>query len=465
MGRMQKSLQQNQHKLYKPLSRFSRNPGQLITLSFLAVILTGTLLLMMPFSTRSGLGTPFLAALFTATSATCVTGLAIYDTYSHFSIIGQTVIICLIQIGGLGLLTLTGFFYSLMRRKMGLRTAQLTQESISADTRSNTQSLLRMVIKVTFVTELIGCLLMLPMLVPEYGSYGVFMAVFLSISAYCNAGFDLFGFLKPGASLIPVQDNLPLVAVISALIICGGLGFIVWQDVLVYRRHKRLHFHTRMVLITTATLLLGGTLLFVIMEWTNPATLGPMSIGQKFAHAFFQSVTCRTAGFMTFDQMAMRDISKILSIVLMFIGAAPGSTGGGIKLTTALIIFMTVVSVIRGDEDTTVTRRRIDKSVVYRSLAVAFLAACMVVFTTLILLITSDASSVDALYEAVSAFGTVGLSTGVTTATNWVGQLALIFTMFFGRIGPVAFALALSMRPKSPASRLRREPEGKIWVA
>ncbi len=464
MGWKQKSLQ-NSHKLYQSPGRFNRNPGRLITLSFLVVILTGTLLLMMPFSSWDGQVTPFLAALFTATSATCVTGLTIYDTWSHFSMIGQGVIVCLIQIGGLGLLTLTGFFYSLMRRKVGLRTAQLTQESISADTRSNTQSLLRMVIVVTFTTELIGCLLMLPMLVPEYGNYGIFMAVFLSISAYCNAGFDLFGFLDPGASLIPVQDNYPLLAVISALIICGGLGFIVWQDVLVYRRNRRLHFHTRTVLLTTAILLLSGTLLFALMEWSNPATLGDMSIGEKFAHAFFQSVTCRTAGFMSFDQTAMYDVSKIVSVVLMFIGAAPGSTGGGIKLTTALILFMTVVSVTRGEEDTIVMKRRIDKSVVYRSLAVAFLAACMVLFTTLVLLVTSEVSTVDALYEAVSAFGTVGLSVGVTTETNWIGQLALIFTMFFGRIGPVAFALSLSMRPKSPASRLRQEPEGKVWVA
>lgn len=464
MGRKQKSLQTS-HKLYKPLGRFNRNPGRLITLSFLAVILTGALLLTMPFSSRDGQTTPFLAALFTATSATCVTGLTIYDTWSHFSMIGQGIIICLIQIGGLGLLTLTGFFYSLIRRKVGLRTAQLTQESISADTRSNTQSLLRMVMIVTFTTELIGCLLMLPMLVPEYGNYGIFMAVFLSISAYCNAGFDLFGFLKPGASLIPVQDNFPLLAVISALIICGGLGFIVWQDVLHYRRSRRLHFHTRTVLLSTAVLLVSGTLLTLLMEWGNPATLGNMGVGEKFAHAFFQSVTCRTAGFMSFDQTAMYDVTKIVSVLLMFIGAAPGSTGGGIKLTTALILFMTVISVIRGEEDTTVIRRRIDKSIVYRSLAVAFLAACMVMFTTLVLLVTSDVSTVDALYEAVSAFGTVGLSVGVTNETNWIGHLALIFTMFFGRIGPVAFALSLSMRPKSPASRLRQEPEGKIWVA
>ena len=438
MGRKQKSLQTS-HKLYKPLGRFNRNPGRLITLSFLAVILTGALLLTMPFSSRDGQTTPFLAALFTATSATCVTGLTIYDTWSHFSMIGQGIIICLIQIGGLGLLTLTGFFYSLIRRKVGLRTAQLTQESISADTRSNTQSLLRMVMIVTFPTELIGCLLMLPMLVPEYGNYGIFMAVFLSISAYCNAGFDLFGFLKPGASLIPVQDNFPLLAVISALIICGGLGFIVWQDVLHYRRSRRLHFHTRTVLLSTAVLLVSGTLLTLLMEWGNPATLGNMGIGVKFAHAFFQSVTCRTAGFMSFDQTAMYDVTKIVSVLLMFIGAAPGSTGGGIKTTTFFALMQEVKAVF--------TKRRPDafhrtlpEDTLSKAAVVSLLSMLVVCAGTFLLCVLEpELSFVQLLFEEVSAFGTVGLSTGITPGLSVAAKLVLILTMFVGRLG--AFTL------------------------
>ena len=443
-----------------------RNPAQVITLSFLAVILTGTVLLMMPFSSKSGTFTPFLSALFTATSATCVTGLSVYDTYTHFSIAGQGVIMALIQIGGLGLVTMTSFFYTLLRRKVGLRTAQLAQESISADTRSNTLNLLRMVVGVTFITELLGATAMLPIFFPKYGSYGIFMSVFLAISAYCNAGFDLFGLLSPGASLIPVRDNIPLLLIISALVICGGLGFIVWQDLLVLHRKKKFQFHTRVVLFSTAVLLFGGTLLFLLLEWNNPDTIGKLPFAEKLANAFFQSVTCRTAGFTTFDQGALRDLSKVFSIILMFIGAAPGSTGGGIKLTTALLLFMTVVSVIRGDEETTLMNRRIEKQAVYRSLAVTFLGLCIVLLTSGIILIAGDADGIiDAVYEAVSGFATVGLTCGVTDRSGVQTKLALILTMYLGRVGPVAFALSLSMRPRTPGSRMRQLPEGKLWVA
>ncbi len=443
-----------------------RNPAQVITFSFLAVILTGTLLLMMPFSAKDGQWTPFLSALFTATSCTCVTGLAVYDTYTHFSIIGQGIIITLIQIGGLGLVTMTSFFYTLLRRKVGLRTAQLAQESISADTRSNTLKLLRMVIGVTFATEFLGALALLPILMPEYGNYGIFMSVFLAISSYCNAGFDLFGQLAPGMSLIPVRHNAPLLLIISALILCGGLGFIVWQDLLTLRRKKKLQFHTKVVLIASAVLLLGGMIIFLLLEWNNPQTIGKMPFGEKLLNAFFQSVTCRTAGFTTFDQGKMRDLSKVFSIILMFIGAAPGSTGGGIKLTTALLLFMTVVSVIRGDEETTMMGRRIEKQVIYRSLAVTFLGLCISLLTAGILIETGDAKSiVDALYESVSGFATVGLTCGVTDHTGTISKIALILTMFLGRVGPVAFALSLSMRPRTPGSRMRQIPEGKIWVA
>ena len=440
-----------------------RNPAQVITLSFLAVILTGTVLLMMPFSSKSRTFTPFLSALFTATSATCVTGLSVYDTYTHFSIAGQGIIMALIQIGGLGLVTMTSFFYTLLRRKVGLRTAQLAQESISADTRSNTLKLLRMVVGVTFITELLGATAMLPIFFP---TYGIFMSIFLAISSYCNAGFDLFGLLSPGASLIPVRDNILLLLIISALIICGGLGFIVWQDLLGLRRKKKLQFHTRVVLIATAVLLFSGTLLFLLLEWNNPDTIGKMSFGEKLANAFFQSVTCRTAGFTTFDQEALRDLSKVFSIIFMFIGAAPGSTGGGIKVTTALLLFMTVVSVIRGDEETTLMNRRIEKQAVYRSMAVTFLGLCIVLLVAGVIFVSGDANGIiDAVYEAVSGFATVGLTCGVTDRSGVLTKLALILTMYLGRVGPVAFALSLSMRPRTPSSRMRQLPEGKLWVA
>lgn len=451
--------------LYRQEGQMQRNPALVIVISFVIVILAGAVLLMMPFCSRDGKLTPFLPALFTATSATCVTGLAVYDTYTHFSIAGQAVIICLIQIGGLGLVTMTSFFYMLVRRKVGLRTAQLAQESISADSRSETVRLLKMVMAVTFGTELIGCLLMLPILVPEYGNYGIFMSVFLAISSYCNAGFDLFASPLPGGSLSSVQDNYLLLTVIMLLIICGGLGFVVWQDLFAYYKRKTLRFHTRIVLIGTAALLLIGCAVFLLLEWGNPDTLGPMHPLKKLFHAFLQSVTCRTAGFTAFDQGQLNTGSKLFAVLLMFIGAAPGSTAGGVKLTTVLVLFMTVVSVVRGDEDTHILGRRVDKALIYRSMAVCFLALCIVLATSAVLVTCSGVDVVDALYEAVSAFATVGLTAGVTGVADTWSLIALILTMFLGRIGPVAFIMSLAARPRTPASRLRKDPEGKLWVA
>jgi trk system potassium uptake protein TrkH len=318
---------------------------------------------------------------------------------------------------------------------------------------------------VTFGTELLGALAMLPILLPKYGGYGVFMAVFHSISAYCNAGFDLLASPLPGGSLSGVRDNYPLMTILTLLIISGGLGFTVWQDLLNWWKRRTLRFHTRIVLIGTAALLALGTAVFLIGEWRNPDTLGTMSPPAKLFHAFFQSVTCRTAGFTAYDQGKLSTGSKLFAVLLMFIGAAPGSTGGGVKLTTVLVLFMTVVSVIRGDSDTKILGRRIDKSLIYRSMSVCFLGLCIVLTTAGVLMNRSGAGAVDALYEAVSGFATVGLTAGVTGYADSWSQIALILTMFMGRVGPVAFFMALATRPQTPASRLRRDPEGKIWVA
>ena len=452
--------------LYLPKGFIQQNPAFLIAASFALVILTGAVLLTLPVSSREGEFTPFLNALFVATSATCVTGLTVYDTYLHFSLFGQTVIISLIQVGGLGLVTMTSFFYSITRRKVGLRNAQLAQESISADSRANTMKLLSMVIKVTFVTELIGAVLFMPVLIPEFGWYGLYMSVFFAISSYCNAGFDLFGMLMKDGSLIPVQHNPYFLTVVMLLIICGGLGFIVWQDLLTWKRKKIFHFHTKVVLVTTACLLVGGCVLFLIIEWSNPATIGNMNFIDKVVNSMFQSVTCRTAGFASFNQTEMHDTSKLLSTLLMYIGAAPGSTGGGIKNTTALIIFMTVISVIRGDEDTTIIGRRVSHGTVYRSLAVAVLSGMLLIVVAAVLFKTGAATTmVDALYESASAFGTVGLTCGVTANSGPAALIAMIVEMYLGRVGPVAFALSLVMRKRTPASRMRLDPEAKIWVA
>lgn len=445
-------------------SRLFHNPAMVIVSSFFILILVGTFLLMLPICSRSGEVTPFLNSLFTATSATCVTGLVVYDTYTYFSIFGQCVIITLIQLGGLGLVTLTSFFYLIIGKKMGLRTAHLAQESVSSDEHINTVHLIKMVVILTFLFEFVGTLILLTQFVPRFGAYGAFMSVFFAISSYCNAGFDLLGMNGEFSSLVSMQGNPVVTFTIMALIVCGGLGFIVWQDIYNYRRRRRLMLHSKIVLITTAILIVVGFIGFLVMEWNNPRTMGNMDVLGKMHHSLFQSVTTRTAGFNTIDLNDMTEISKLISIVLMFIGAAPGSTGGGMKITTMVVLLMTVISIIRGRTETIVLRRKVDKTIVYKALAVASLAGILVIFTTAILLLTGDAKSgINALFETVSAFGTVGLSVGVTGQAGLISKIMLIITMFLGRVGPVAFALSISLRSGSKLTR-QVVPEGKIWV-
>ncbi|MDD6034516.1 MAG: potassium transporter TrkG [Oscillospiraceae bacterium] len=445
-------------------NRMLQNPAQVILISFVLLILTGTLLLMLPLSSRSGEVTPFINALFTATSASCVTGLTMYDTYSYFSLFGQAVILSLIQLGGLGLVTLTSFFYLAIGKKMGLRTAHLAQESVGSDERVDTPQLLKMVMGVTFTIELLGALVLLTVFVPEYGRYGIFMAFFFAVSAYCNAGFDLLGMVSPGSSLMTVQDNGVLLVTLMVLVITGGLGFIVWQDLFFFHKRRKLMLHTKVVLLFNGLLLLLGWVGFLLLEWNNPHTLGGLSLPDKLLNGLFQSVTCRTAGFDSIGQGELTGLGKLLSIALMFIGAAPGSTGGGIKLTTFIVLIMTAWSVIRDQDDTIIMNRRIDRLVVYRAFTVALLGLLAVCVTAGVLILTgSAATELDGIYEAVSAFATVGLSAGPTASATLLSKLALTLTMLTGRVGPVAFALSLSMRSAGRV-RHRIQPEGRIWV-
>ena len=444
-------------------SRFANNPALVILISFVLLILAGAILLTLPISSKTNEVTPFINALFTATSASCVTGLATYDTYEHFSIFGQVVIMLLIQLGGLGIVTLTSFFYLVIGKKMGLRTAHLARESVSSDEHLNTSHLIKTVMIATFCTELIGALLLLGVFVPEYGGYGVFMSVFFAVSAYCNAGFDLLGITQPGSSLITMQHHVGLNLTLCGLIIFGGLGFIVWQDLYNYRKKRKLMLHTKVVLLITGLLLLTGWIGTLLLEWDNPNTLGNMPVGQKILHGFVQSVTVRTAGFDSIGQAGMTKMGKLLSLMLMFIGAAPGSTAGGIKLTTFVVLLMTVLSVSRGENETVLFHRRIDKSVVYRSFTVMVMGAVLCCITAGVLIVTgSSESELDALFEAVSAFATVGLTVGPTANADTISKLVMIFTMLFGRVGPVAFALSLSI--KGTTDRKKVLPEGRIWV-
>ena len=451
-------------RMEKKESRLLHNPALIIVGSFFISILIGGGILTLPIFNRQGVFTPFIDALFTATSATCVTGLVVYDTYLYFNMAGQIVVILLIQLGGLGVVTLTSFAYLLVGKRVGLRTAHLAQESVSSDEQANTANLVRTVVFFTAVVELIGALLLSIYFVPAYGQYGAFISVFLAISAFCNAGFDLLGMNGAFSSLISVNDQPLVLLTIMGLIICGGLGFIVWQDLWNYRKKRRLLLHTKIVLVSTAILLAGGALFFLILEWDNPETMGNMPVWQKFLNAIFQSVTTRTAGFDALNNPQMQGSSKLVSVVLMFIGAAPGSTGGGIKVTSLVVLIMTVFSVMRGRTETVIHHRRIDKTVVYKALAVMFLGLLVVVVTAGVVLATeSSESELDALFESTSAFATVGLTVGVTSMADNLAKVMLIIAMFLGRVGPVSFAVSISV---AAGTRDKKQiiPEAKVWV-
>jgi len=442
-------------------------PARTIALSFLIVILAGTTLLMLPISAKSGNFTPLRHALFTATSATCVTGLVVFDTFQKWSLFGQCVILAMIQIGGLGLVTFVTFFNFFIGRKLGLRRMQLASESVNADGFNDARRLMRNIIRVSLILEGIGAVILMTVFVPKYGSSGIFKSIFIAISAFCNAGFDILGQTTPFTSLTEFYNNPIVLGTVMALIVCGGLGFIVWYDLAKYRKTKHLELHTKIVLIITGILILTGTLIFLLFEWGNAKTLGGMGVHNKVLNSMFQSITCRTAGFNTIDIASMNPISKVFAIIFMYIGAAPGSTGGGIKVTTIVVILMTVFSVLKNREETTILGRKIDKSTVYKSMTIIMLSMMAIFVATLSILFSLKSSTsvtgLDTLFEVVSAFATVGLSSGVTASANLFSELILIFVMFLGRVGPISVVLSITINSVDKTKK-QVVPEGKVMV-
>lgn len=444
-------------------------PVRLIVCSFFVIIVIGTILLMLPICARDGRPTSFIDAMFTATSATCVTGLVVFDTWCHWNGLGQVVILMLIQVGGLGVVTFTTGINLLLRKKLGLRDMMLAKENTSGNT-MDISRLIKMILAFTFTCEGIGALLLMIRFVPKFGLQGVWISVFEAVSAYCNAGFDILGFEEPDASLMNYVGDPIVCVTIAFLIILGGLGFVVISDVYYTQIHTRLHrqkpmhlnFHSAMVLVSSGVLLVLGTILFFICEYGN--TMEGMNFFTRLNASFFQSTSARTAGFASIDIAAEHDFTKIVTIVLMFIGASPASTGGGIKTTTFLVLAATVVSVMRGNEETVIRKRKVDKYTVYRALAVVMGAFFVVIVTTGVILSanTTDISGVDALFEATSAFATVGLTAGVTPHLDTLPKLAVTLTMFVGRVGPVSLVLAITMRRGRRGGAVM--PEGKVIV-
>lgn len=455
------------------INNIQNKPARLIALSFFFVIFSGTLLLMLSASTITGEHAGLLKALFTATSATCVTGLVVVDTATYWSTFGQSVIISLIQVGGLSVVTLTTFFFILLKRKMGIRTMALAQESAASFTIQDVKYLVTRIISVTFCFELTGAAILATRYVPRFGwPKGLFMSGFQAVSAFCNAGFDLMGPYTGKFSSLTAWNGDPAVIITTALlIICGGLGFIVWADIFNLNKSQGLNFYSKLVIRMTCILIVTGTAFFLIAEFSNMNTnaMGNLPFWQKVQAAFFQSVTTRTAGFNSIGQDTLTESSKIFSTILMYIGASSGSTGGGIKVTTFSVILFFIISEIRGYDDTIMSKRRINPKTVSKSLIIATMSILLLLIDTILMSVFErdhlnhvTISTLDLLFEATSAFGTVGLSSAGTPALHPGSHIILILTMYIGRIGPIGFAMALSQR--SSQSKDKIYPEAKIHV-
>lgn len=451
-----------QVKRFKKVSILS--PTAIIVFSFALVILTGALLLTLPISSQAHITTPFIDCLFTATSATCVTGLVVRDTYTYWTMFGQTVIMMLIQVGGLGLVTFTMFFGSFAKRKFGLKDLALMQESVNYGDIPEVKTILRMVVTFSFTVEIIGAILLSTYFIPAYGVDGIFTSIFISVSAYCNAGFDIIRG-TPFSSLTGFADNPFILLVVASLIIIGGLGVIVWYDAFgTWRKKHKLSLHSYVVFAITGLILVVGTVLVYLFEHNN-MTMSELPVGLQWVNSFFQAVTARTAGFNSISTGGLLPNSKILVMIIMFIGAAPGSTAGGIKVTTFWVLVMTIIGVMRGRTDTVIRGKKVNYSVVYKALAIMIAALALVVASFIVIIYAEPEglNHLDAAFESVSAFSTTGLSAGITPYLTSASKMALIINMFLGRVGLVSFAYSISiLRAKVDKNEIL--PEGKILV-
>ena len=439
-------------------SKTKLNGVQILALGFIALIIIGAIILSLPISSRSGESTDFLDAIFTSTSAVCVTGLITLDTSTHWSTFGQTVIMTLIEIGGLGFMSFAVLISLILGKKITLRERLIMQEAMNTYSIQGLVKMVKYVLIFTVSVQFIGALLLSTQFVPEYGALrGVFYSVFHSISAFCNAGFDLFG-----TSLVTYSSNSVVILVISALIIIGGLGFTVLLELYDFKGIKKLSIHAKVVIIITLILIFGGTILMLIFEFNNTQSIGNMNLNDKLLNSFFAAVTPRTAGFNSVQTSGMTLASKILTIILMLIGGSPGSTAGGLKTVTCGILVLTVISVIKGREDTEVFGRRFTKEIVYKAFTIVFFGISLVIGVTMILSYTEVGSNfVDLLYESASALGTVGLTLGLTPNLTPIGKILIMVMMYLGRVGPLTVMLALTRKRKKLGYKY---PEGKILI-
>lgn len=455
--------QGDQHQLTKA----GMSPAKVLAFGFLSIILTGTLLLMLPISNKSGRWLGFLEALFTATSATCVTGLTVVDTFGNYSVFGQVITLCLIQVGGLGFMLFATMALVAVGRRISLRNRMLLRETMSMPGLSGGVRTTIRFMWIAFSVEILGTILLSLRFIPLYGTgKGLYFGLYHAISAYCNAGFDLFG--SAGSLQTFRQDPLVLLTV-STLIILGGLGFTVIADFADHARHPRnLSLHSKIVLSTSGLLLLFGFAFFAITEWDNVQTLSRpgANVGEKAVNAWFQSVTTRTAGFSSFDQAKLSDASKFLSSVLMVIGASPASTGGGIKTSTFFVVIMVLRSIIAGREETNAFGKRMSSNIGRTAQSILFMYLALIISGALFLSISEHGAGfnfLDLFFEEASALGTVGLSTLGTQNLRVPSRILLIVLMYLGRVGPLTIMLTLN-RPNSNGACSIRFPEERIIV-
>ncbi|MBQ8415272.1 MAG: potassium transporter KtrB [Clostridia bacterium] len=447
--------------------KFTLSTTQIILLSFLVTILVGSGLLALPISSIDGEAVPYIDALFTATTSTCVTGLVTLPTVSSWSVFGQVVILLLIQIGGLGIITIMSGLMLLLNRKMGIVDRLLIQDAFNLNTMSGLAKFIRNVLFGTLIIEGTGAILYMLVLVPEFGPKGIWMSVFNSVSAFCNAGIDIIA----ENSLCNYATNPLINIVTSLLIILGGLGYIVWWDVLRVVRSRseknrkifrHLTLHSKIAISVTAGLIVAGTILIFIFEYSNPLTIGSMSLFDKLQVSFFQSVTTRTAGFASVPQENLTNASATVSLILMIIGGSPVGTAGGIKTVTIAVLVCSAFSTIRNKNSATMFGRRISEGSLKKAVAVGITFLMICITSSILLMATNEVSAFDAIYETVSATATVGLSRNLTATLNTFGKLIIIVTMYFGRVGPISLAVALGS--KNESQNLISEPTEDISI-
>lgn len=447
--------------------KFSLSTTQIILLSFLTTILTGSACLALPISSATGKAVPYLDALFTATTSACVTGLVTLPTISTWSVFGQIVILILIQVGGLGIITIMSGLMLLLNRKPGINDRLLIQDAFNLNTMSGLAKFVKDVLFGTLMIEGIGAMLYMLVLVPEFGARGIWISVFNSVSAFCNAGIDIIA----ENSLCNYATHPLINIVTSALIILGGLGYIVWWDVIRVVKSRSLKnrkifrhltLHSKIAITVTAGLILVGATLIFIFEYANPLTIGEMSFFDKIQVSFFQSVTTRTAGFASVPQEDLTNASAAVSVILMLIGGSPVGTAGGMKTVTVAVLVCSAFATVRNKNDATLFGRRISEGSVKKAVAVAvtFLTICTI--STILLMAASNASALDVIYETVSATATVGLTRNLTATLNTFGKLIIIVTMYFGRVGPISLAVALGS--KNESQNVISEPTEEISI-